>query len=38
MIMGNVKNLDEGHSDGLDNVFCSSSKWNSVLTVYDPKK
>jgi|GEM_PF-1806925 len=38
MIMGNAKNLGEGHSDGLDDVFCSSSKGNSVLTVYNPKK
>ena len=36
MIIGNAKNVDEGHGDGLDDVFCSSSKGKSILTVYNP--
>ena len=38
MIIGNAKNVDEGHGDGLDNVFCSSSKGKPILTVFDPNK
>ena len=37
MIIGNAKNVNEGHDERLDNVFSSSSKGNSILTVHDPK-
>lgn len=38
MIIGNAKNVDEGHGNGSDNVFCRSSKGKSILTVYNPSK
>ena len=36
MIIDNAKNVNEGHDDGFDNVFCSSSKGKSILTVNNP--
>ena len=38
MIFRSAKNIKEGHSEGLDNVFCPSSLGETfVVTVYEPR-
>ena len=38
MIFRSAKNSKEGHSEGLDNVFCPSSLGETfVVTVYEPR-